>query len=452
MAPQRSVPAEADVVVIGAGIAGLTAARRLHRSGHRVLVLERDERVGGRLRTVEVDGRAHDVGAQFISGFYRATRELLASVDLTDRLVRRPQRALVVRDGQQGLWPLSTLLGGHALSAPAKLRLTRIIGDLVGNNARLDIHDLGKARELDTESTDGYIRRTVGTEALEYFFAPLSRGLLYWDTDSTSAPVMLAILKAFATNRGTYRVEGGFAQLPEALSAQVPVFRRQPVRRILRDGDDFHVDTMDGTRVRTRAVVCATTAETARIIAPRLPDGVAALLAATGYSRTAMATFRVPRSIRDCPDGAVLFPIGVSPDISSVNPRHDGEPETASARDRLINVYLSTTGFDRHRDLDDAALGTAVIRKLRFLLGRRDWLSAARLVGVERWPAALPRFAVGHLHRLRAFQAAQPRLGGLTFAGDYTAAPYIDGAVSSGVTAADHVQRWLATRPARNPV
>lgn len=448
MAPHRIVPPEADVVVVGAGMAGLTAARQLRQAGHRVVVLESGDRVGGRLRTALVDGRPHDVGAQFISGFYRRTRELMSNVDLSGQLVRRSQRAFIVRDGQQGLWPLPGLLGGHALSASAKLGLTRIVGDLVSNGSRLDIHDLSKAARLDTESTDTYIRRKVGDETLNYFFAPLSRGLLYWDTDTTSAPVMLAILKAFATNRGgTYRIDGGIARLPEALSRDLPVYGNQPVRRILRTDDGFHVDTTDGWRVHAKSVVCATTAETANVIAPGVPREVTDLLETTTYSRTAMATFRVPREVRDYPEGAILFPVSASADISSVNPHYDNAEDADPRADRLVNVCLSTAGFDKYRDLDDEALGTAVVRQLGFLLGRCDWLSSATLAAVHRWQTALPRFAVGHLRKLAAFQRAQSRLRGLAFAGDYTAAPYIDGAVHSGMTAAGHIQRWLATQP-----
>jgi phytoene dehydrogenase-like protein len=55
--------AEWDVIVIGAGLGGLLSASILARSGHRVLLLERENQVGGRLRSEEVDGFVIDAGA-----------------------------------------------------------------------------------------------------------------------------------------------------------------------------------------------------------------------------------------------------------------------------------------------------------------------------------------------------------------------------------------------------
>ena len=56
-----------DVLVIGAGMAGLIAAAELQRAGHRVLVLDKGRGVGGRLASRRIDGATFDHGAQFIT-------------------------------------------------------------------------------------------------------------------------------------------------------------------------------------------------------------------------------------------------------------------------------------------------------------------------------------------------------------------------------------------------
>jgi phytoene dehydrogenase-like protein len=66
---------DTDVVVVGAGLAGLQSARRLERLGLRVTVLEAGDAVGGRVRTDKVDGFLCDRGFQVLNPSYPAVRD-----------------------------------------------------------------------------------------------------------------------------------------------------------------------------------------------------------------------------------------------------------------------------------------------------------------------------------------------------------------------------------------
>jgi monoamine oxidase len=74
----------ADVLVLGAGIAGLAAAERLAAAGKRVLVLEARDRIGGRIHTVEDPGLRHPVelGAEFVHGRPRELVDLIRASGL----------------------------------------------------------------------------------------------------------------------------------------------------------------------------------------------------------------------------------------------------------------------------------------------------------------------------------------------------------------------------------
>jgi monoamine oxidase len=75
-----SVPVDADVVVVGAGFAGLTAARELSRRGHDVVMFEGRDRVGGRAYTTTVAGVPVDLGATFIGPTQHAVTALAAEL------------------------------------------------------------------------------------------------------------------------------------------------------------------------------------------------------------------------------------------------------------------------------------------------------------------------------------------------------------------------------------
>jgi len=93
----ESLPASCDVVVVGGGLAGLVAARRLSGAGLDVHLLEASDGVGGRVRTDVVDGWRLDRGFQVLNTGYPA---LAREVDLTALDLRELTRgALVHRDG-----------------------------------------------------------------------------------------------------------------------------------------------------------------------------------------------------------------------------------------------------------------------------------------------------------------------------------------------------------------
>lgn len=72
-----------DILIVGAGVAGLTAARRLHEAGREVIVVEERPRVGGRTWSPEVGGMAADMGATWVWDSERAVLELIEELGLT---------------------------------------------------------------------------------------------------------------------------------------------------------------------------------------------------------------------------------------------------------------------------------------------------------------------------------------------------------------------------------
>jgi len=77
------------VVVIGGGMAGTAAAYPLRSRGYKVTILERSDRLGGRIRSESVEGAAVEMGAGFITKSYTNVLAFLTETDLSKRLYRQ---------------------------------------------------------------------------------------------------------------------------------------------------------------------------------------------------------------------------------------------------------------------------------------------------------------------------------------------------------------------------
>jgi phytoene dehydrogenase-like protein len=248
-----------DVIVIGAGLAGLVCAGELTRAGLRVEVVEASDGVGGRVRTDVVDGFRCDRGFQLLNPAYPAARELLdldalelrqfgAGVGLaTDGDVR------VLADPRRSPTRLPATLRSGYLRPGELLRLARWAAPAIGP-VRSSGTDTSLAESLDAHGASGRLR----TDVLEQFLA----GVLADDSGATSARFVHLLLRSFL--RGTPGVPAaGMEAIPVQLAGHLraPVRTNAPVTRVrVRNG--MEVDVPEGT-LRARAVVLATDAPSA---------------------------------------------------------------------------------------------------------------------------------------------------------------------------------------------
>ncbi|HET8840959.1 MAG TPA: FAD-dependent oxidoreductase, partial [Ktedonobacteraceae bacterium] len=195
------------IVIIGAGLAGLTCARELVREGQRVLVLEASEQVGGRVRTdIHEDGYRLDRGFQVLFTAYPAAKRHLNFVNLKQRLFK--PGALLVRDGRlhalaDPLREPSRILSdalNPLLSATDKLRVMLLRAQLGGLSAAEIFAGKGLPEGKD-ESTEAYLRRLRFSETgfIAHFARPFFGGIFLDRSLSTSARMFQFTFKMLAT-------------------------------------------------------------------------------------------------------------------------------------------------------------------------------------------------------------------------------------------------------------
>jgi len=211
----KSVEAH-EIVVIGAGLAGLRCAARLAHAGHDVVVLEAGDRVGGRQRTDEVDGFLLDRGFQVLNPAYPAVRRWVDVDALRMRpfpvgvRVRREDKVAELRHPLRQPTGLPAILRSGLVSprdaaavarwiTPALLRPKSVIA--------------GADRTLREGWDRVGLRGALRTEVLEPFLA----GVLADDTGATSDSFARLLVRMFAIGRPGVP-ERGIGALPAQLA------------------------------------------------------------------------------------------------------------------------------------------------------------------------------------------------------------------------------------------
>ncbi|MEU7425415.1 NAD(P)/FAD-dependent oxidoreductase [Streptomyces sp. NPDC040750] len=282
---------QVDVVIVGAGIAGLSAAHRLTSAGVTTAVLEAAPYVGGRMSTEKVDGFRLDRVGQLLSTSYPELRLTPGLHSLTLR--RFAPGVLLHRDGhtQRAGAP------GSAGSARGALHVARAlasaprgattppgrVGAPVGgavDQARLGAA-LGRiaatpvARLLarsEMPAAQALARRGVPARTIEGFLRPLLAALLCDPELSTSSRCADLTLRAFASGRLCVP-EGGAEMLPELLARTLPPGTVHTGVRVT-SVSTTSVATAEHGEIRCRAVLLATDARAAAGLLPglRVPD------------------------------------------------------------------------------------------------------------------------------------------------------------------------------------
>ncbi|SCG49727.1 FAD-dependent oxidoreductase [Micromonospora coxensis] len=213
--------AETDVVIVGGGLAGLAAARRLHRAGVPWRLLEAGDRLGGRVATDAVDGYLLDRGFQVLNTAYPRLGTLL-DLDTLDLgwftsgvLLRRGERLvrLVNPLREPGGAPGTALAGVGSLLD--RLRFATLAAGCA---------TLPKSRLLDApETTSEAALRRAGLSAaiIEELLRPFLSGVLIDRELETSSHVLAMILRSFARGRIGLPARG-MGALPAAVAAPLP--------------------------------------------------------------------------------------------------------------------------------------------------------------------------------------------------------------------------------------
>jgi oxygen-dependent protoporphyrinogen oxidase len=462
-----------DVVIVGAGIAGLATAYELWRRDVSFVVLERAPRAGGVIFSEQVDGYTIDGGPDALLVQKPDAIALCEEIGLGDRLVptKPPRLAYIQRGGRLHALPAASVLGIPTRVGPfLRTRLFTWRGKL-----RMGAELFIPRREDDRdESIGAFITRRFGPEATTYLAEPLLAGIHAGDVNLLSIRALFprfvdaeakhgSLLRAFRqqtnpesqTNPKSHisNADGAFRSLPGGLSEMVAAV----VRRIgedqvrtraavaaVRGQGPFDVHTVAGESFTGRAIVLATPAFVTSAIVRERDGELARRCAEIPYASTATVALAFRRD-------AVAHPLNGS---GFVVPRVENSgilagswlsskwPHRAPEDRVLVRTFFGGARDPLALERSDAELVSHSLAALRPLLRIAGEPLFSR---VYRWERASAQHEVGHLDRMAAIDRALARHPGLFVTGSGFRGVGIPDCVADGRATAKAVAAFLGS-------
>ncbi|MFZ2089045.1 MAG: NAD(P)/FAD-dependent oxidoreductase [Desulfobaccales bacterium] len=259
-----------EVIIIGAGLAGLCCARTLHQAGIPFLILEASNGVGGRVRTDQVEGFLLDRGFQVLQTAYPETQSVLDYSTLN--LKPFYPGALVYFDGKLHRVGDPLRHPGHFFStvfSPVgtltdKLRAARLRWRV----SQGSIEDL--FRRPETSTLAALKAQGFSASMIERFFRPFFSGV-FFDRELASSSRMFEFVFRVLAQGDTALPAKGIGAIPAQLAESLPagaIRTGTPVARV----EEGKVVLVSGEEIPARAVVLATDGnETARLLGKNEP-------------------------------------------------------------------------------------------------------------------------------------------------------------------------------------
>ncbi|MHB8691170.1 MAG: protoporphyrinogen/coproporphyrinogen oxidase [Solirubrobacteraceae bacterium] len=451
------------IAVIGAGMAGMSAAFRLQQAGLEPTVFERNDRVGGRIWTVAQGGYLMDLGAAVYLGTYREAIETIKDVGLGGELRELPAIGAMPKHGEVIEFdyskPIRTALSTRALSTAAKLRALRLAWMLLRNLGNLGYADYAKLEAIDNESTQQYSRRALSRELEEYATEPLVRGTWAADDGESSNALMLWSIRNMLVPT-VFSLDSGMDALAREIASRVTVRLSSPVSNVTEYDDRVEVTFAPGsddgfgeqTEIFDGAVI-ATTAKPALAMFPQMDANHRSLYETARYRGLVTVALGLNRAPTDRAT-YILIPRVEDPDFIAVIADHIKAIGRAPAGKSMYTLLGSHEYLHRSWDRSDAEiLADAIACASRYHGDVSGQVEQHRIV---RWEEVVPVVDTGRFALIARFKERLDPSARVQLASDLDRIPGVNGALVSGLEAAQRVAAgagaWHSTSVTTRPV
>ncbi len=407
-----------DVIIVGAGLAGLSCAVKLAEAGRAITVLEASDRAGGRVRTDHIDGFTLDHGFQVLLTAYPACRDLLDYKQL--ELCHFSPGAMIRQNGGFSLlgdpWrrpleipatvknPVGSLSDKYQI---AKLRSASHAGTLD------DVYARSQTTTLERLKADGFSDRII-----DQFFRPFLGGVFLDESLEMPSRMLEFVFCMFSQGRVSVPA-GGMAEIPRQLTDRLPrgtLQLKTPVAGLSQGS----VELTDGRTLSAKQIVIATESSAAASLLGDESLDTKWSGTTTVYYGASEAPIRRRRLLLR---GDESGPIQSAVVISNVAPRY------APSGRHLISVSTELS-----QNVDPDALDHSLRAQLTQWFNEQvnDW----KRLQIYHVPFGLPKLSLDPV-----MQPVATDLDGVFVCGDHRETPSIQGAMNSGLRVAQAILR-----------
>ena len=435
-----------SVIVVGAGLAGLSAARDLEHHGARAVVVEARDRVGGRVHTIRgifESGQHAEAGADLIEGEQTHVLKLASALGLKPQRILRAGFTYYGPDdaGRYRVWRGPGTWKEVARKLTPEVEMYKAAGER---------WDSGVAAAIGSESVAEWLKRIEAGRSLAEGVRAM-RGFFLADPADLS---LLALVDQFSEGGAPgesefYRIPGGNDRLPTRMAdaLKAPIILNAHVRRVTQKNNRVSVtidELGDRSELEAEFVVIAVPATTLRDIelSPRLPESQETAIRTLAYGPATRVLLQFERAFwrraRKHRAFGTALPIGGVWDASE---HQKGKPG--------ILMFLAGGGASAECRQIIADEGTSGLLDRLGFLGTPAPLLAMWQTSWEDDPLARGGYAVfGPSFDPALRDWLRRPAGRITFAGEHTSSKwegFMNGAIESGLRAAAEI-RASATR------
>lgn len=429
-------------IVVGAGLAGLSAAYRLKQAGWQVTVLEKTERLCGRVISFEKQGYLIDGCATSISSTYLRYIALLREIGMGDQLVEASNVFGVVREGKayyvDALKPARSFLGTPLMSVAEKARFILGALRLKKYMRGVTLADPAGSVVHDSLSIDSVARRCFGNVLIDTLMDPLMRVVTFGSVrDTTSVELFTGLTSA----SGRYlNVLGGLEALPRALARHVDVKLGATAQQVVQRGEGVEVRyTMGDGAEKTETVdacVIASSFPQAVAMCPQLGIEAPLLAQQTGFAESFVVHlgYTMLPSIRPA---AIALPRQEFPNNPAIFLDHNKAPDRAPPGHSLFTVYYCPEAVPLLKTMPEEK----ILADARALIERffPEIAGRSNMGNVKYAPYGSHLAPPGYFAAVQQYFANHPATHPIQVGGDYFSLPSQETAVAWGERAAQRI-------------